>query len=152
MTTRFDMIRGDGTNTVFETSELYVIGTVKVELIDELQNSHTTLTTFTELGNGYLMVTVAPTDKQILKISYTIEGTMPLNNKDEYDIKKRVRELEEAIKLLHETNLALKEAINNRVSVSTFKAWTNLIEKKTGITLIDNPLGYISQELYDSKS
>ena len=55
------------------------------------------------------------------------------------------------MKVLHQSNIALKEALNSRVSINTFQAWTRLIEKKTGITLIDDNLGHISQELYSSK-
>ena len=44
-------------------------------------------------------------------------------------------------------NEAQKEAINNRLSVTSFRAWTKLIEKKTGITLVDGNLNYLSKEL-----
>ena len=41
-----------------------------------------------------------------------------------------------------------KEALNNRVNITAFRAWLRLVEKKTGIKLIDENLGIIDKELY----
>lgn len=150
MTTRRDILKGDGTNTVFQTSKSYATNTVKVWLIRD--NSSTPLTEFQELGGGFIMLNAAIALNEEIKVEYTLEGTLPTDSREEFDIKKRLVQLEQAVKLLHESNIALREAIDNRINVSTFQAWTCLIEKKTGITLVDNNLGYISQELYESKS
>lgn len=150
MTIRRDILKGDGANTVFQTTRGYATNTVRIWLIRE--DSLTPLTEFQELGGGFLMLNSPLALNEEIKVEYTLEGTLPEDNKEEYDIKKRIVQLEEAVKVLHASNIALREAVNNRINVSTFQAWTRLIEKKTGITLVDNNLGYISQELYESKS
>jgi len=146
MAIREEYFKGDGQNTVYQTSKLYDTGTVSAWIED-------IVTGVQELGDGYVMLDKTPKKGEEVKISYTIEGTVKTvtTTPEEYDVKKRLVQLEEAVKALHQSNIALKEALNNRINVSTFQAWTRLIEKKMGITLIDDNLGHIGQELYSSK-
>lgn len=149
MTIKQDILKSDGTNTILQTSKHYATGTVKVWF--NLEGVVTKVTELQELGEGFIMLNISPPEGTDIFIDYTIEGTIPSDKRSEYDIKKRITDLEEAVKTLHKTNMMLRDAVNNRINVATFQAWTRLIEKKTGITLIDNDLGYISQELYESK-
>lgn len=147
MAIKEDYFDGDGVNTVFKTSLNYAINTVTAFLVGDTSITPVTVQT---LGEGYIVLDMPPMIGERLKVQYTIEGTLPTDNKEEYDIKKRIVELERAVKALHETNIALTQALNNRINISAFQAWTRLIEKKLGITLVDKNLGYISQELYTS--
>lgn len=147
MAIKEDYFDGDGVNTVFKTSLNYATNTVTAFLVGDTSITPVTIQT---LGEGYIVLDMPPMIGERLKVQYTIEGTLPTDNKEEYDIKKRIVELEKAVKALHETNIALTQALNNRINISSFQAWTRLIEKKLGITLIDKNLGYISQELYTS--
>lgn len=147
MAIKEDYFDGDGVNTVFKTSLNYATDTVTAFLISE---SSITPTSIQTLGEGYIVLDAPPMIGERLKVQYTIEGTLPTESKEEYDIKKRIVELEKAVKALHETNIALTQALENRLNITAFKAWTRLIEKKVGITLIDQNLGHISQELYTS--
>lgn len=144
MAIKEEYFKGDGQNTIFQTTKTYDTGTVGVW-------SESTKVDIQELGDGYVMLTEAPQKGSNIKISYTIEGTKTPAATEEFDLKRRLVQLEEAVKVLHQSNIALKEALNNRINVSTFQAWTRLIEKKMGVTLIDDNLGHISQELYSSK-
>lgn len=144
MAIKEEYFKGDGQNTIFQTTRAYATGTVEVWI-------ESTKVDIQELGDGYVMLTEAPQKGSNIKISYTIEGTKTPAATEEFDLKRRLVQLEEAVKVLHQSNIALKEALNNRINVSTFQAWTRLIEKKMGVTLIDDNLGHISQELYSSK-
>lgn len=145
MTIREDYFNGDGVNTVFKTSLNYATNTVVATIVGE---SSITPIAVQTLGEGYIVLDIPLMINERLKVQYTIEGTLPEDNKEEYDIKKRIVELEKAVKALHDTNVALAQAINNRINITSFQAWTRLMEKKLGVTLIDKNLGYISQELY----
>ena len=145
MAIKEEYFKGDGQNTIFQTTKTYDIGTVNVWV------GSIKVTDTQELGDGYVMLSEAPQKGADIKITYTIEGTTTPSIAEEFDVKKRLVQLEEAVKVLHQSNIALKEALNNRINVSTFQAWTRLIEKKMGVTLIDDNLGHISQELYSSK-
>ena len=145
MAIKEEYFKGDGQNTIFQTTKTYDTGTVNV-WVESIKVTDTQ-----ELGAGYVMLSEAPQTGADIKITYTIEGTKTPSIAEEFDVKKRLVQLEEAVKVLHQSNIALKEALNNRINVSTFQAWTRLIEKKMGVTLIDDNLGHISQELYSSK-
>ena len=150
MSLRNDYFKGDGTNTVFLTEKEYEGGTVIVE--GKIKGGKSFVKRESqELGNKYVMVLSVPEKDEELRITYTIEGTFNPESTTEYNLIKRVKELEGAVKDLHVSNIALKEALNNRINITTFQAWTRLIEKKTGITLIDNNFGHISQELYSDR-
>ncbi len=144
MTIKEEYYKGDGQNTIFQTTKPYNSGTVEA-LVDSVKAE------VQELGDGYIMFNDAPKKGSEIKITYTVEGTQSPSIVEEFDMRKRIVQLEEAVKVLHQSNVMLKEALNNRINVSTFQAWTRLIEKKMGISLIDNNLGHISQELYTSR-
>lgn len=150
MAIREEYFKGDGSNTIFQTVKKYVIDTIKVWRV--LEEGLVETTDFQVLGDGYIMLNFTLLLNEEVKVSYTIEGTSVEDVKEDFDIRKRIVQLEQAVEALHLSNVALKEALNNRINVSTFQAWTRLIEKKTGITMIDKNLGYISQELFTDKS
>lgn len=142
MSTKYESFVSDGTNTVFNTKHNFASKTVKVQI----DNKNYDL--FEELGNNFIMFQTVPKEGALISIEYTLEGSVDPNTQDEYDIKKRLAKLEEALIALNESNVLLKKALDNRISVSAFEAWITLIEKKLGITLSDEALGHVSKELY----
>lgn len=148
MSIQKDTFKFDGENTVFKCSNKFIEGSLKIVLIKN--DSITDILNYELLGDGYILVFEDTLQKgDIVEISYDISTTTPLRINPNTALIQRVVQLEKSVALLHETNQALVAALNNRISVSTFQAWTKLIEKKTGINLIDDKLGYISQELYN---
>lgn len=147
MTLAVDLLEGDGINTVFQTSENYSPNTI-TGLIIHADNTTTPIVTIIELGLNYIQLnqTVALNDK--LRLEYEILGTLDSDPTEEFDLKERLRKLENAVIDLYTINKALEAAINNRVNITAFKAWTKLIEKKTGIKLVETNLGHISSELF----
>jgi len=103
-----------------------------------------------ELGENYIEIPEVPIDYKII-IEYVIIGTLPTDNETEYDLKQRINVLEKAVQNLMTIVEAQKLAINNRVSITSFRAWTSLIEKKTGITLVEGNLNHLSKELYNTR-
>lgn len=143
MTINTDMFVSDGTNTIFKTSKKYSTNTLTITT-----NGNTTPISFTELSEEYIQINDVPTSGTQIKIEYTILGTLPTDNIEEYDIKERLVQLEKAVESMYVIIKAQELALNNRVNITTFQAWLKLVEKKTGIKLIDSNLGYISSELY----
>lgn len=147
MATMIDSFAGDGVNTIFRTSKRYSTGSL-ILTITEDATSTVTSTTFIELGEQYLQT---PSPIQIgytLKITYTIFGSLGSDSQEEYDMLKRIKDLEGAVESLYVLNKANLEALNKRVNITAFQAWLKLVEKKTGIKLIDENLGIIDKELY----
>lgn len=140
-----DGFTSDGVNTIYQTSNKYSPTTVTAKYITT-SNEMFDLDV-TELGENYIEVGIVPDGFKIV-VEYNIIGTLPEDNQTEYDLKERIIKLEKAVEELFYINQAQKEALNNRLSVTAFKAWTKLIEKKTGIQLIEGDLNFISRELY----
>lgn len=135
--------------TILKLKNKYIDGTVKVESISSSNEIEPVL--ITELGEDYIEL---PTtyDGFTLLVEYEVLGTIPEGLDEEFDIKKRLRSLERSVDQLYSLLEVQKEAINNRLSVTSFKAWTGLIEKKMGIVLIEENLNHISRELYKNRS
>lgn len=146
MTINTDVFDSNGINAVFQTSKKYSSDTVLAFSIDE---NGTNPLSVVELGEDYIQITstIPPTGSKI-KIEYDIIGTLPSDNQEEYDLKERIAKLEKALENLYLITKAHEKALENRVNITAFQAWIRLIEKKTGIKLIDKNLGYISSELY----
>lgn len=142
MSTKYESFVSDGINTVFNTKHNYASKTVKVQIDNKKYDL------FEELGNNFILFPTAPDKGALVNIEYTLEGSVDPNTQDEYDIKKRLAQLEETVLALNESNILLKKALDNRISASAFEAWITLIEKKLGITLSDSSLGHVSKELY----
>ena len=145
MTIKTESKLADGISVVYETSSKYSPNTVTANSISPT-NDETQLTVI-ELGENYLQLPEITAGYTVV-ISYNILGTLPEDNQIEFDIVARLNTLEKAVKDLYKIQEAQKEALNNRVNITAFRAWTRLIEKKTGIKLIDQNLGEISSELY----
>ena len=145
MTIKTESKLADGISVVYETSSKYSPNTVTAKSISPT-NDETQLTVI-ELGENYLQLPEITAGYTVV-ISYNILGTLPEDNQIEFDIVVRLNTLEKAVKDLYKIQEAQKEALNNRVNITAFRAWTRLIEKKTGIKLIDQNLGEISSELY----
>lgn len=133
-------------NTILTLKNKYSKNTVKGKTIS-LTNEESVLNVI-ELGENYIEISEVPLDYKII-IEYVIIGTLPTDNDTEYDLKQRIVELEKAVSNLMTIVEAQKLAINNRVSITSFRAWTSLIEKKTGITLVEGNLNSLNRELYN---
>ena len=144
MTKAIDTFTSDG-NLILTTSNKYSPNTVKGSYIS--QTDEIIPIQIIELGEIYLEITSIPIGLKIT-IEYNILGTLPSDNQVEYDLIERIVRLEQAIESLYEINKAQKEAINNRLNITAFRAWTKLIEKKTGIKLVEGDTSTISKELY----
>lgn len=145
MTIKVEQRVSDGTSVIYQTSMKYSPNTVTAKSIN-LSNDETQLPV-TELGEDYIQLPQVPTNYKI-EISYNILGTLPEDNQIEFDILERLHLLEKAVKDLYKIQEVQKEALNNRVNITAFRAWIRLVEKKTGVKLVDQNLGEISSELY----
>lgn len=141
MTAAVETYISDG-STIFKLNNKYSSGTVRGEYY---QDGVAVPLTVTELGEDYLEISEVPQGLTI-KINYTIFGAIA-NTQEEFEIKERLARLEKGMEDMYEIIKAQKEAINNRVNITSFKAWTSLIEKKMGIKLVDGNLNYITKEL-----
>lgn len=143
MTTAVESFISDG-NSILKLTNKYSGGTVKGSYF--LNNILTNLI-ITELGEDYIEINEVEEGVKIT-IEYNILGTLPTDNQTEFDLKERIVRLERGMEDMYEIIKAQKEAINNRLSVTSFKAWTKLIEKKMGIKLVEGDLNHIAKELY----
>lgn len=146
MTTETDSFISDGINTIFKTSKKYSPNTLSAKMFDPDNND--TIVLLTELGEDFIQTNITVPETYKLVVTYTVIGTLPNDNKIEYDILKRLNLLENAVKDLYKIQEAQREALNNRVNITAFRAWIKLVEKKTGINLVNGNLGEISTELY----
>lgn len=149
MTNKVEIFISDGESVVFQLEKNAQDSkyTVKSKFNNEYKDIP-----FEELGDRYIALREAEPKGAEIIVTYAVEGEIIDNESVEFSLIKRVKTLESIVEELYKSNTLLREAVNNRVSVSTFQAWTRLIEKKTGITLIESPLGYINQELYKNKA
>lgn len=149
MTINTDIFTGDGVNTIFQTSKKYSPNTITAQAISE---GIVTDLAIIQLSDTYIQIDGnAPEAGFTIKIEYEILGTLPTDAAEEYDIKERLVRLERAIEDMYTIIKAQEKALNNRVNITAFQAWLKLVEKKTGIKLIDSNLGYISSELFKDK-
>ena len=145
MTNYNDIFTSDGINTIYKTSKAYSEGSV---LVKYTTSSGFEPTPCLELGEDYVqLIGIVPPEGSSVHVEYNIRGSMPLDNQQEFDIKERLVKLEKAVEGLHTIIKAQEKALENRVNITAFRAWTKLIEKKTGIKLIDRDLGIITTEL-----
>ena len=135
--------RSDG-NTILKLDNKYSTGTVTGKYIE---NSETITINITELGEEYIEISAVPLGVDF-KIEYTILGTLTLNSQEEFDLKERIKRLEKGFEDMYVIIQAQQKALDNRLSVSSFKAWTGLIEKKLGIKLVDGNLNYLDREIF----
>lgn len=138
----------DGNNTILKLKNKYAKGSVRGQTVST--SNITEDISILELGEDYVELPQVPIDYKII-ISYVIIGTLPTDNNVEYDLKERIVQLEKGMANLFEIIEAQKLAINNRLSITSFRAWTSLIEKKTGITLVEGNLNHIAKELYKER-
>ena len=145
MTIQIDKFLGDGANLIYETSNKYSPNSVVSTITT---NNITTSINIIELGETFVELTAPISVGSTLTLTYNIAGTLPTDNIEEIDIKQRLVKLEKAVSDMYIVIQAQKEALNNRVNITAFRAWLRLVEKKTGIKLIDENLGIIDKELY----
>ena len=145
MTIQIDRFLGDGKNLIYETSHKYSPNSVVSTITT---NNITTSINIIELGETFVELTAPISVGSTLTLTYNIAGTLPTDNIEEIDIKQRLVKLEKAVSDMYIVIQAQKEALNNRVNITAFRAWLRLVEKKTGIKLIDENLGIIDKELY----
>lgn len=145
MTIAIESFISDG-NTILKLSNKYSEGTVKGSYF---LDSILTPITITELGEDYIEIPEIVEGTKIT-IEYNIQGTLPTDNQTEYDLKERITRLEKGMEDMYEIIKAQKEAINNRLNITSFRAWTRLIEKKMGIKLVEGDLNHLGKELYKS--
>ena len=145
MTIQTDNRVSDGTSVIHKTSMLYSPNTVVAKSISPSNDE--TILTVVELGEDYIQLPQVPTLYKI-EIKYNVLGTLEEDNQIEFDILKRLALLEKAVADLFKIQEAQREALNNRVNITAFRAWIRLMEKKTGVKLIDQNLGEVSAELY----
>lgn len=143
MTISTESFISDG-NTILKLSNKYSGGTVKGSYF---LDSILTNISIIELGEDYIEIAEVAEGVKIT-IEYNILGTLPEDNQTEFDLKERIVRLEKGMEDMYEIIKAQKEAINNRLNITSFKAWTKLIEKKMGINLIEGDLNHIAKELY----
>lgn len=151
MANKVEQILVNPSNSVYELAEVYVQKTVKAYVVDTTTNTQTQLM-LEELGDRYIVIddTLGST---LIYVSYTYKAEdLGLNKPIEYELRERVVALESALESLLKVVQAQKKAIDNRVNITSFQAWTNLIEKKIGMKLIEGNLNHISYDLFkDSK-
>lgn len=145
MTIQIDKFLGDGKNLIYETSHKYSPNSIVSTITT---NNITTSINIIELGETFVELTAPISVGSTLTLTYNIAGTLPTDNIEEIDIKQRLVKLEKAVSDMYVVIQAQKEALNNRVNITAFRAWLRLVEKKTGIKLIDENLGIIDKELY----
>ena len=145
MTIQIDKFLGDGKNLIYETSHKYSPNSIVSTITT---NNITTSINIIELGETFVELTAPISVGSTLTLTYNIAGTLPTDNIEEIDIKQRLVKLEKAVSDMYIVIQAQKEALNNRVNITAFRAWLRLVEKKTGIKLIDENLGIIDKELY----
>ena len=145
MTIQIDKFLGDGENLIYETSNKYSPNSVVSTITT---NNITTPVSIIELGETFVELTSPLSVGSTLTLTYNIAGTLPTDNIEDIDIKQRLVKLEKTVSDMYIVIQAQKEALNNRVNITAFRAWLRLVEKKTGIKLIDENLGIIDKELY----
>lgn len=149
MTINTDTFTSDGINTIFQTSKKYSRNTITAQSI--FSGVVTDLTVI-QLSDTYIQIEgVVPEVGSTIKLEYEVLGTLPTDPTEEYNIKERLVRLEKAVEDMYTIIKAQEKALNNRVNITAFQAWLKLVEKKTGIKLIDSNLGYISSELFKDK-
>lgn len=126
-------------NFVFKTEYPYKKDTVRASLISGERVE------VNELGESYINID-SNYNNQTIKITYDLVVETNIDQ-----LQARVNKLERQVENLTTVAEAYKEALENRVSITTFQTWLKLVEKKTGITLVDNNLGYVVTELYKTK-
>ena len=145
MTIQIDKFLGDGENLIYETSHKYSPNSIVSTITT---NSITTSIDIIELGETFIELVSPVSIGSTLTLTYNRAGTLPTDNIEEIDIKQRLVKLEKTVSDMYIVIQAQKEALNNRVNITAFRAWLRLVEKKTGIKLIDENLGIIDKELY----
>lgn len=122
----------DANNTIYELKEKYSKNSViayEVEVDETL-----TPITVSELGENFVEIQSTNFGKTI-KIQYLL-----LNNYDTENLMLRLKTLENQIKDLESKNEYLVNSINNRVNITTFQAWVQLIEDKLGIKILEKDI------------
>lgn len=146
MREQVDTFESDGVNTVFKTIEKYTEGSLSVKLIKTDQTEE--LVNFVELGEQYVQLLSTPLIGEKIVLTYQLFSKSDMSKEEEYELRERIVKLEKAIEDLYILNKANQEALKHRVNITAFQSWLRLVEKKTGIKLIDGPLGLIDRELY----
>lgn len=144
MTIAKESFLSDG-NVILKLSNKYSPTTVSAKSVSETNVVENI--TIIELGESYIEIPVLPNGYTIV-VEYNIAGTLPSESKDEYDLKERIVRLEQGMEDMYEIIKAQKMAIDNRLNITTFRAWIKLVEKKMGIKLIEGNMNFISKELY----
>ena len=144
MTIAKESFLSDG-NVILKLSNKYSPTTVSAKSVSETNVVENI--TIIELGESYIEIPVLPNGYTIV-VEYNIAGTLPSESKDEYDLKERIVRLEQGMEDMYEIIKAQKMAIDNRLNITAFRAWTKLVEKKMGIKLIEGNMNFISKELY----
>lgn len=140
-----DKFISNGEDLVFNTSKEYIANSTSAYTYEK--GVYIPLEV-EEMGGTFVLLKSTVTKGNDIFIEYTPKGNL---NTEAMSIERRLLQLEEALTEIVKTNLLLKEAINNRLSINSFRAWTKLIEKKTGINLVDSPLGFVDSELYTTR-
>ena len=134
-------------NVVYTTKFNYISKTVFAYYIDSNQNKINLIVE--ESGENYVVILDTQNQTKIY-ITYDYKSVdSGVDKRVEYELRERIVQLEEAVESLLKIVQAQKKAIDNRVNITSFQAWTNLIEKKIGEKLIEGNLKHISFELFD---
>lgn len=141
-----EYFKGDGENTVFSTKLSFLDNNLQVEKLHNTNGEVVRILNYTKLSENTILLEEVVSNDYTIKIEY---NTIETSEDSREDLLKRIVKLEEAVKNLNSINQALEAAVNNRVNTTAFKAWLRLVEKKTGITLIDDKqaINYIGAEL-----
>lgn len=141
-----EYFKGDGENTVFSTKLSFLDNNMQVEKLHNTNGEVVRILNYTKLSENTILLEEVVSNDYTIKIEY---NTIETSEDSREDLLKRIVKLEEAVKNLNSINQALEAAVNNRVNTTAFKAWLRLVEKKTGITLIDDKqaINYIGAEL-----
>lgn len=141
-----EYFKGDGENTVFSTKLSFLDNNMQIEKLHNTSGEVVRILNYTKLSENTILLEEVVSNDYTIKIEY---NTIETSEDSREDLLKRIVKLEEAVKNLNSINQALEAAINNRVNTTAFKAWLRLVEKKTGITLIDDKqaINYIGAEL-----
>lgn len=138
-----ELIKSNGEDEVINLSSPYETGSVKIVVTYPTGLSEK-ITNFQEISDTFILLPEAPERGSTIQVSYDEVGKEIVPS---LSVIKRIKDLENEVSYLKVKNKEYEEALQNRLSVSTFQAWVRLIEGRLGEPLIKENLTAIADTL-----
>lgn len=133
-------VQSDDDNTILETSEAYIDGTVVVTILDASTNQPLRAVNVSEIGSVYISLNESIPAGTWLQIFYKTRNTVVDFDTNLVDRLNSLEDLVQKQQVVIETLLA---AVDNRVSKHTFNIWLKAVEKSLGKPILPDNLSGI---------